>query len=113
MSTEEIAGKIQSARELREQLLADPHRPGYHFAMPEDVGRPGDPNGAFYANGRYHLMYLYDRRGIHGWDGKGFCWGHISSSDLVHWRHHPDAIQPVRRHVRMADHLLQVSVVGR
>jgi hypothetical protein len=35
-----------------------------------------------------HLMYLYHR------NGSGFCWGHISSLDLVHWRHHPDAIGP-------------------
>jgi len=49
---------------------------------------PGDPNGAFYHNERYHLMYLYKR------NGSGFCWGHISSKDLVHWRHHPDALGP-------------------
>jgi len=24
----------------------------------------------------------------------GFCWGHLSSHDLIHWRHHPDAIGP-------------------
>ena len=79
---------VRSTRLLREQLLADPYRPTYHFCLPEDMGQPGDPNGAFYANGRYHLMYLYSRR------GEGFCWGHISSKDLVHWRHHPDAIRP-------------------
>ena len=73
---------------LREKLLADPYRPRYHFCVPEDKGQPGDPNGCFYANGRYHLMYLYNRNGV------GFCWGHISSQDLVHWRHHPDAIGP-------------------
>ena len=94
MTTAEQSSRIRAARELREQLLRDEHRPGYHFAIPEDVGRPGDPNGAFYANGRYHLMYLYDRRGVRAWQGKGFCWGHISSHDLVHWRHHPDAIVP-------------------
>ncbi|MFN2157115.1 MAG: glycoside hydrolase family 32 protein [Anaerolineae bacterium] len=94
MTIDEQSEKIQAARELREQLLRDKHRPGYHFAMPEDIGRPGDPNGAFYANGRYHLMYLYDRRGVDAWQGRGFCWGHISSHDLVHWRHHPDAIGP-------------------
>ena len=33
-------------------------------------------------------MYLYNRNGV------GFCWGHVSSIDLVHWRHHPDAIGP-------------------
>ena len=79
---------IKSTRELREHLLADPYRPAYHFCIPEGNGRPGDPNGAFYYNGRYHLMYLYNRTGI------GFCWGHISSPDLLNWRHHPDAIMP-------------------
>ena len=79
---------VQSTRLLREKLLADPTRPGYHFCVPEDQGMPGDPNGAFYSQGRYHLMYLYNRT------GSGFCWGHISSADLIHWRHHPDAIGP-------------------
>ena len=92
--TTQQSERIQAARELREQLLCDKYRPGYHFCIPEDIGRPGDPNGAFYAKGRYHLMYLYDRRGVHGWRHHGFCWGHISSHDLVHWRHHPDAIGP-------------------
>ncbi len=79
---------VQMARGVRESLLADPHRPRYHFCLPEDIGEPGDPNGAFYHDGRYHLMYLYKRT------GSGFCWGHISSADLLHWRHHPDAIGP-------------------
>lgn len=79
---------LQSARRLREKLLADPYRPGYHFCPPEDIAIPGDPNGAFFYRGVYHLMYLYNR------SGSGFCWGHISSHDLVHWRHHPDAIGP-------------------
>ena len=39
---------VQSARMLRERFLADPYRPTYHFCVPEDMGRPGDPNGAFY-----------------------------------------------------------------
>ena len=79
---------VRSERLLRERFLADPYRPAYHFCVPEDMGMPGDPNGAFYHDGRYHLMYLYNR------SGSGFCWGHISSGDLVHWRHHPDAIGP-------------------
>lgn len=79
---------VRSARMLRERFLADPYRPTYHFCVPEDMGMPGDPNGAFYSDGRYHLMYLYNR------SGSGFCWGHVSSADLVHWRHHPDAIGP-------------------
>jgi beta-fructofuranosidase len=79
---------IRAARLLRERFLADSYRPLYHFCVPEDMGEPGDPNGAFYHDGRYHLMYLYNR------NGSGFCWGHISSKDLLHWRHHPDAIGP-------------------
>lgn len=79
---------LQSTRAFRERLLSDPYRPAYHFCVPEDRGIPGDPNGAFYYNGRYHLMYLYNR------EGSGFAWGHISSKDLLHWRHHPDAIGP-------------------
>lgn len=79
---------VRSTRLLRERFLADPYRPGYHFCVPEDMGMPGDPNGAFYHDGRYHLMYLYNRNGV------GFSWGHISSKDLLHWRHHPDAIGP-------------------
>jgi beta-fructofuranosidase len=82
------ASVVQSTRMFREKLLDDPYRPRYHFCVPEDNGMPGDANGCFYANGRYHLMYLYNRNGV------GFCWGHISSQDLVHWRHHPDAIGP-------------------
>jgi beta-fructofuranosidase len=83
-----MSGAVLEARRLRERFLADPYRPRYHLCVPEDMGVPGDPNGAFYADGRYHLMYLYSRT------GSGFCWGHISSADLVHWRHHPDAIGP-------------------
>ncbi len=74
-------------RQYREMLLADPYRPGYHFAIPDWDGRPGDSNGAFYADGRYHLMYLY-RSEI----TNGFHWGHLSSLDLLHWRSHPDAL---------------------
>ena len=76
-----------STREYREKLLSDPYRPTYHFAQPDDYGVPGDSNGAFYADGVYHLMYLYKNSKTNG-----FHWGHISSVDLLHWRHHPDAL---------------------
>lgn len=82
------ASIIASARAFRNHLLADPYRPAYHFCIPEDRGEPGDPNGAFYYNGRYHLMYLYNN------NIKGFSWGHVSSRDMLHWRYHPDAIGP-------------------
>ena len=77
----------KSTRLYRENMLADSYRPGYHFAIPDGDGRPGDPNGAFCAGGLYHLMYLY-RSEITG----GFHWGHMTSHDLLHWRQHKDAI---------------------
>ena len=57
---------LQSARLLRERFLDDPYRPGYHFCVPEDMGRPGDPNGCFYANGRYqpHVPLQPQQRGL-------------------------------------------------
>lgn len=74
-------------RKTADNLLKDPYRPGYHFAAFAADGRPGDPNGAFYADGRYHLMYLYREEAE-----DAFHWGHISSTDLLHWRNHPDAL---------------------
>ncbi len=76
-----------STREYREMLLRDPYRPVFHFAIPDGKGIAGDPNGAFFADGLYHLMYLYEN------DKTGaFHWGHVSSLDLLHWRHHKDAL---------------------
>jgi beta-fructofuranosidase len=39
-------------------LIADPFLPSYHFCVPDDMGQPGDPNGAFYHNELFHLMYF-------------------------------------------------------
>ncbi|MDG0812750.1 hypothetical protein [Cohnella rhizosphaerae] len=38
---------IRAVKRFRTLLLGDRRRPGYHFAMPEGYGLPGDPNGAF------------------------------------------------------------------
>jgi sucrose-6-phosphate hydrolase SacC (GH32 family) len=73
------------ARALREKLLADPYRPGYHFVTPEGRCMPFDPNGAIFWKGRYHLFYIFQ-------DAHGHNWGHVSSTDLCHWRHHPTGL---------------------
>ena len=77
------AGDI--ARAFRERLLSDPFRPVFHFVIPEGVGMPFDPNGAIYWKGRYHLFFIFqdDRTGR-----KDHHWGHVSSTDLFHWRFH-------------------------
>ena len=83
----DLPAMIDHARALRERYLADPHRPGYHLMVPEGAHGPVDPNGALFWNGRYHLCYIYQHAGKH-------YWGHASSVDLVHWRHHPPALGP-------------------
>ena len=92
MDDEEKARKYESdelamaTREFREKILCDPARPGYHFVMPEGIAFPFDPNGAIYWKGRYHLFYIFQDRT----SGKKMDhWGHVSSTDLFHWRHHP------------------------
>ena len=86
-TSEEIKQLISHTRALRDRLLADPHRPGYHFVSPEGISQPFDPNGAIFWQGRYHLMYIFQNE-------KGHCWGHASSRDLLHWQHHPTALEP-------------------
>lgn len=56
-----------------------------------------DPCAAVYRNGRYHLFYLHDSWAEAGpsmrSDGYNYkAWSHVSSTDLVHWQRHPDAI---------------------
>jgi len=82
---------IADARAVRNKLLADPHRPGYHFVTPEGFCGPFDPNAAIFWKGRYHLMYIIQTtRG----PTRGHTWGHASSSDLVHWRQHKPSLVP-------------------
>ena len=85
----EMDSSAMAGREHREQLLSDRLRPGYHFVMPEGVAIPFDPNGAIYWKGRYHLFYIFqDKRS----GQKSDHWGHVSSTDLFHWRHHPTGL---------------------
>jgi beta-fructofuranosidase len=59
----------------------DPHYPRFHFA-PES-GTLNDPCGVVWQGGECHLFYQ-----------RHACWGHAASSDLVHWRHLPLALEP-------------------
>jgi beta-fructofuranosidase len=47
----------------------------------------------FYHDGTFHLFYLLDRRQHHSkWGLGAHQWGHISSTDLIHWKHYPVAL---------------------
>ncbi|MEM1084938.1 MAG: glycoside hydrolase family 32 protein [Verrucomicrobiota bacterium] len=61
------------------------YRPRYHFTA--EHGYINDPNGLFFLDGTYHLFFQHD--GIHE-----KSWGHATSTDLLHWKHLPDALAP-------------------
>ena len=86
---DEIDTTANIVRTHREQLLNDRWRPGYHFTVPEGVAIPFDPNGAIFWKGRYHLFYIFQDKRT---GRKSDHWGHVSSTDLFHWRHHPTGL---------------------
>lgn len=63
-----------------EQALKDPTRPAYHLVSAWEKSHVADPNFGFFWKGRYHLFYISGER----------TFAHVSSSDMVHWRHHPN-----------------------
>ncbi|MBX3193818.1 MAG: glycoside hydrolase family 32 protein [Microbacteriaceae bacterium] len=50
-----------------------------------------DPNGPILVDGVYHLFFQHNPDAA-VWSRP--AWGHASSTDLVHWTHHPNAIEP-------------------
>lgn len=59
-----------------------------HCAPPDNW--MNDPNGLVRHGGRYHLFFQYNPyEPVHG----SMSWGHVSSTDLVAWEHHPVALR--------------------
>jgi len=67
----------------------DPNRPVYHF-LPE-ARWINDPNGAFFADGWYHVFYQHNPYG-NGWGH--MHWGHARSRDNVTWERLPVGVWP-------------------
>ena len=63
--------------------------PDFHLAAP--YGWINDPNGFFYALGKYHIFYQH-----YPYDAKWgpMHWGHATSADLIHWDHQKVALAP-------------------
>lgn len=95
-----VADQLRGTHELRQRLWNDPQRPRYHLMPPE--GFWNDINGTIYWKGRYHVFFLGrsapDLETIlsgKDTDRMRETWLHASSTDLVHWIHHPPALVPV------------------
>lgn len=67
----------------------DPYRPQIHYSC--DTGWLSDPNGLFYQDWVWHLMFqeTSNRHGMNTFTN----WGHAASTNLLHWDHLPVALE--------------------
>jgi beta-fructofuranosidase len=72
-----------------DRRITDAQRPRYHFMPPANW--MNDPNGLIHWRGTYHLFYQYNPAGAFH---NAICWGHATSTDLVHWTGQPIALAP-------------------
>jgi len=79
----ELLEIIEGSSEIKSQ------RPVYHFATPG--GWCNDPNGFSQFENKVHLFYQY-----HPYSTKWgpMHWGHVTSSDMLHWELQPIALAP-------------------
>ncbi len=70
-------------------MVSDPAFPRLHVRPP--TGWVNDPNGLCRVDGTYHVFFQHNPDSpTHG----AICWGHQSSSDLLHWTEEPVALRP-------------------
>ncbi len=87
------APALVSAEEYEPEILTMPEEVPenwltYHLAHTgPDPAEPGDPNPMFYYKGKYHLHYIYRNK-------YGYCFAHVSSDDMVHWKWQPTVLAP-------------------
>ncbi|MDX1699266.1 MAG: glycoside hydrolase family 32 protein, partial [Melioribacteraceae bacterium] len=86
-------GSLIAIRELKNETPEWPENPPddwmtFHLAHPgPGIGEPGDPNPAYYHEGKYHLHYIYNSI-------VGFNYAHVSSEDMVYWNWHQTVLTP-------------------
>ncbi|MFT4219259.1 MAG: glycoside hydrolase family 32 protein [Microbacterium sp.] len=67
----------------------DPSFPSLHRLA--ERGWINDPNGLAVIDGRYHVFFQFNP---HSTEHADIQWGHVSSTDLVHWVEEPIALAP-------------------
>jgi beta-fructofuranosidase len=69
--------------------VPDPTFPALHIRPAR--GWVNDPNGLCRIDGTYHVFFQYNPHApVHG----NVHWGHVSSTDLLHWQEQPVALLP-------------------
>ncbi|MDX1315524.1 MAG: glycoside hydrolase family 32 protein, partial [Eudoraea sp.] len=71
------------------RINRDPFRPAYHLTPP--VGCMGDPNGAIYHEGWFHMFYGLQPFAYHP---GAWYWAHARSKDLLNWEHMKTGLTP-------------------
>jgi beta-fructofuranosidase len=79
----------EALNEVAFRSMADPSLPVLHIRPSQ--GWLNDPNGLCRIDGRYHVYFQYNPVApVH----EAIHWGHVSSTDLIHWQEHPIALAP-------------------
>ncbi|MDI4643512.1 GH32 C-terminal domain-containing protein [Cohnella hashimotonis] len=86
-----LGGNLPTANETFDRSVfdGDKYRPTYHAMAPGQW--MNEPHAPVYYNGQYHLFYQNNPQGPY-WHN--MHWGHLVSSDMVHWRDLPPALSP-------------------
>lgn len=93
MTKEAYQEKAQEYQTIREQIKQDAWRLHYHI-MPES-GWLNDPNGLCQFKGVYHIYYQYSPFDV---EGNVKLWGHVTTTDLIHWKQEEPVLFPDSRY---------------
>ncbi len=84
-----VCDLIYQSKDLPNDLYEEKYRPYFHFTPSR--GWVNDPNGLFFANGKYHIFYQHNPYDVR-WGN--MHWGHSCSEDLFSWKDEGEALFP-------------------
>lgn len=95
LSDSDIASMNGGAEKVAARTIAilGPEPQRIQYSGPRGYNTNAGDAMPFYHDGTFHLFFLLDRRHHHSkWRLGAHQWAHISSTDLVHWKHYPLAL---------------------